>query len=115
MAFDPEVHTLDAAGFQVDKVTGAKAGIDQAPLAAPSAVVGAEYPKWVKVHTSHIVKSHAEHVSTPAFPTFHIDRVTKDVFVQVADAEEEAKALADAAKPVEVKPAGAAPSVAKPT
>lgn len=67
-----------------------------------------EYPKWVLVHLSHVHTKLGgdgqEHFSVPAFPEFHVDRLTRLVSVLVHDAEDEAKALADpAAKPVEQK------------
>ena len=51
-----------------------------------------EYPKFVEVHPSHIVRV-GDHVSTPAFPIFHIDRNTKVVTVQVQSAIEEHLAI----------------------
>jgi hypothetical protein len=78
-----------------------------------------EFPKWVKVHDSHIVRKESDvgvaidpatgaarqytalpHVSTPAWQDFHVNREDGSVTVLVKDAEEEAKALADA-QPVE--------------
>lgn len=79
-----------------------------------------DYPKWVKPHDSHIVRKKLDpihrglgssgghviasadgpdHVSTPAFAQYHVDRLTGAVSVLVNDAEEEAKALAEFVAP----------------
>lgn len=70
--------------------------------------VAIPYPKWVKPHDSHVVKKETpgapDHVSTPGFPEFHVNRGDGIVTVLVNDAAEEAKALADvSAKPEEEK------------
>jgi len=59
-----------------------------------------EWPKWVVPHASHIVRTTAanapDHVSTPAWTGCHVNRVDGVVTVLVADAEEEARAIAQA-------------------
>lgn len=55
-----------------------------------------EFPKWVRVHESHVVREDGRVVTVPAFPGFHVNRVDGEVTVMVADAEEEAKAMGDA-------------------
>jgi hypothetical protein len=101
MAFDQDKHGFDQHGFQIDKASGHRIGLDPAPAARVSP--DKEYPKWVTPHPSHIVRKETpdapEHVSTPQFPQFHIDRLTKAVTVLVADAKEEAKALAELVVP----------------
>lgn len=62
-----------------------------------------EFPKFIEPHASHVVKREAPHgeapphVSVPAFTEHHVDREGK-ITVLVRDAEEEAKALAEAVK-----------------
>ena len=78
-----------------------------------------EFPKWVVPHASHIVRQTAQpgdsrpgtensllsageapdHISTPAWTEFSVNRVTGEVMVLVQDAEEEAKALAEHVAP----------------
>ena len=73
--------------------------------AAKAAASHKEFPKFVEPHASHIVTQkpvHGDappHLSTPHFVEHHVDRFGK-VSVLVHDAEEEAKALAEAAKEV---------------
>ena len=97
MAFDHENHTIDpATGFQVDKTTGHKIGLENRPA---EKVPYVDFPKWIECHLGHIVRKRdgegPEHVSTPAFPECHVDRVTGKVTVLVKDEEEEKLALAD--------------------
>lgn len=58
-----------------------------------------EYPKWVTPHASHVVRRKddadaPEHVSTPAWPQHHVNRVNGEVTVLVNDAAEEKRAKA---------------------
>lgn len=55
-----------------------------------------DFPKYIKPHDSHVDRT-GHHVSVPAFPEHHIDRAGL-LTVLVRDAEEEAKALAEAVK-----------------
>ncbi len=52
-----------------------------------------EYPKWVEIHPSHLIRGPGG-VSAPFFEQIHIDRAG-NVTVLVADAIEEARALAE--------------------
>ncbi|MDR3464152.1 MAG: hypothetical protein P4L76_17755 [Beijerinckiaceae bacterium] len=94
MAFDPEQHEIHPSGFMVDKEDGRPLGIVQAPI-AKHPDDGADYPKWVKAHESHLVRKQvgeASHVAAPAFAQLHVDREGV-VTVLVDSAEEEAMAM----------------------
>lgn len=92
MAFDHENHVIDEAGFQRHKETGHLVGIEGSPAVAhPEA--GAEYPKWVKPHASHVHR-HRDHVSTPLFSEHHVHR-DGAVHVLVHSPEEAELAFAD--------------------
>lgn len=95
MAFDPNQHKLDAQGFIVDKDSGHRVGMENPQVASPKDV---EFPKWVAVHDSHVVKQNAAgepHISVARWP-FEIDRVTNVVRVLVQNAQDEAEAIAAA-------------------
>ena len=95
MAFDPEQHELHPSGFMVDKEDGHPLGIVQAPI-AKHPDNGADYPKWVKAHESHLIRKQvgeASHVAAPAFAQVYVDREGA-VTVLVDSAEEEAMAMA---------------------
>lgn len=99
MAYDEKLHRLDDHGFIVDRHTGQRVGLEQTRSESPRDV---EFPKWVKVHDSQIVRQNAqggEHISTPRWPQYVIDRVTQEVRVLVANVEEEAEALRDIVAP----------------
>jgi hypothetical protein len=98
MAFDPEQHEIDPkTGYMVDKETGHPVGlVSNPPVAAP---VDTVWPKWIKPHDGHLVRK-GDHVSTPHFPTFHVQRGTGEVTVLVKTEEEEAFALSDPLNPV---------------
>jgi hypothetical protein len=97
MAFDPKLHAIDpVTGLIVHKDDGRVVG-----LVSPESLPPADYqefPKYVYPHASHIVyeprngKLHVENFE------YHLDRHNV-VSVLVHDAEEEAKALADANYP----------------
>jgi len=100
MAFDPENHEIDPhSGFMVHKDTGHPIGLVPPPLQSPKDI---EWPKWVKVHDSHILRKKVEgvpdHVSVPAYPEYHVDRLTGDVSVLVHDEDQEKIATAEAVK-----------------
>jgi hypothetical protein len=59
---------------------------------------GADYPKWVKPHDSHIVVGATGAISVPGFSEFHLDRMNNSVTVLVEDAKTEKRALAQAKK-----------------
>lgn len=105
MAFDPKEHTIDpSTGFMVGKDTGHLSGIMSPPPVNPGVAI--PYPKWVKPHANHVIRKQSagapDHVSTPEFPDFHVNRGDGAVTVLVKNAAEEAKALADPlAKPAE--------------
>src|ERR1700731_5195908 len=91
MAFDPENHEIDPrSGFMVHKDTGHPIGLVPPPLHSPKDI---EWPKWVKVHDSHILRKKVDgapdHVSVPAYPDYHVDRLTGDVSVLVHDEDQE--------------------------
>jgi len=102
VAFNPNEHIIDPdTGFMRHAKTGHHVSLTPPPpggVALPS-----DYPKWVVPHVSHIVlKTAADapaHVSTPGWPTFHVNRETKEVSVLVADEDEEKRALADLSAP----------------
>jgi hypothetical protein len=80
-----------------------------------------EFPKWIVPHASHVARQKVdqkrtrpgsenslraagadeEHISTPAWPDFHVSRITGEVTVLVKDAKEEALALAEYVAPKE--------------
>lgn len=97
MAFDHENHVIDADGFQRHKTSGHLIGIEEAPpVKHPED--GAEWPKWVVPHESHVVRQKrgdVEHISTPHFQHHHVNRADGVVTVLAHDAEEEAKAMAE--------------------
>jgi hypothetical protein len=66
--------------------------------AAERVVSDIEYPKFVKPHPSHVV-TQGDHVSTPAFPEFHVDRMTREVTVLVHSVDEEQIAILEFVKP----------------
>lgn len=82
-------HTVEDHEKNVAK---AQAALD----AAKAKAAYQEYPKFVDVHPSHVVRT-GDHVSVPNFSHHHVDR-DGAVTVWVKDAEEEAKALAAAVK-----------------
>ena len=89
--FDQENHTIDpVTGFVIHKDDGHLIGIEQVP--AP-VVRGVEWPKWVVPHDSQIQRKKTEgapdHVSTPGFANYHVNRVNGEVMVLVADEDEE--------------------------
>lgn len=89
MAFDMEKHALDpVTGLQIDKETGHLVGIEPKPVKAADP---AEYPKYVEVHPSHVVKLEGGEVVTPEFSEMFRDRTGK-ISVMVHSAEEEIKA-----------------------
>lgn len=101
MAID-ERHEIDTAtGFVVDKKTGIPIGLMSQPHLPVS--LETDFPKWVIPDASHIVRKQVDgapdHVSTPGFAEFHINRLDGVVTVLVKDAEEEAKALAAREEP----------------
>lgn len=59
--------------------------------------LGLDYPKWVKVHDSHIVRRHVDgfpdHIIAPDFADTHVNRVDGVVTVLVADEDEEKRAV----------------------
>jgi hypothetical protein len=89
--FDQENHTIDpVTGFVIHKDDGHLIGIEQ----VPSPVVrGVEWPKWVVPHDSQIQRKKTEgfpdHVSTPGFADYNVNRVNGEVMVLVADEDEE--------------------------
>ena len=72
-----------------------------------------EYPKWVEPHASHVAIGRT--IVTPAWDHFHVAR-DQSVTVLVNDADEEARALAEAPKvdAVAVEAVEAAPEVEEP-
>ncbi len=54
-----------------------------------------EFPKWVLVHESHIVRRHGSAPVVQSFSNFHVNRVDNSVTVLVHDADEEQRALAE--------------------
>lgn len=102
MAIDPDKHVIEpTTGFAIDKDTGHIVGLMQAPAAR---IVGDhEYPAWVVPHESQIVRKQVDgapdHISTPGFAEFHVNRANGEITVLVQDAEDEERALSDAAAP----------------
>lgn len=97
-AFDSKIHDFDPiTGYQIDKATGRQSGLVPAPH-VPVAPIG-EFPKWVPVHESHVVRKKSEfapdHVSTPGWEYFHVNRVDGAVSVLVNDEDEEKRAGAE--------------------
>lgn len=93
-AFDPKLHEIDpVTGYQVHQDTGHPVGLIARMPAAP---VNADpaWPAWVVPHESHIVRKKTEgapdHVSTPGWEQYHVDRVSGQVTV-LAMNEDEAK------------------------
>lgn len=77
MVYDPQNHTLDpVTGYARHADSGHIIGLEQAPLA--SAVVDPDWPKWVDVHDSHVVRKHVygapDSLSTPGWKDFHVGR-----------------------------------------
>jgi multidrug resistance efflux pump len=75
---------------------------------AEAALAHKEFPKYVPVHESHVVRKQGigeipEVVAVPAFPEHHVDR-DGTVKVLVVDAEHEAKATSEATKAHEKQP-----------
>lgn len=122
--FDPELHEVDpATGFHVNKETGGIVGVVPAPI--PPAIHN-EWPKWVKVHDSHIVRKKAdtgnaefdgnavvvrnpddkvpESISTPGYADSHVNRVTGEVTVLVNNEDEEKAATGARAEKSDEKP-----------
>jgi hypothetical protein len=97
-AFNPNLHEIDpATGFQVNRDTGGLSGVIAVSPAAP-VLVDRDFPKWVGVHDSHIVRrgeGDNVHVSTPAFPDYHVNRADGAVTVLVRNEDEEKMAGAD--------------------
>lgn len=100
MAFDANQHEYDAQGFMIDKTTKQRVGLENPPPAAPPK--DNDYPKWVPVHPSQVVRK-GDYASTPNWPTFSVDRITRAITVLVKDADEEAKAVADINPPPKVE------------
>ena len=103
--YDQENHTIDPdTGFVIHKDDGHLIGIEQVPARA---VRGVEWPKWVKPHDSQIQRKKTEgfpdHVSTPGFANYHVNRVNGEVTVLVADEDEE-KVAAGEYKETEAEP-----------
>src|SRR5674476_898112 len=89
--FDQENHTIDPqTGFVIHKDDGHLIGIEQEPA---SVVRGVAWPKWVVPHDSQVQRKKTEgapdHVSTPGFTDYHVNRVTGEVTVLVANEDEE--------------------------
>jgi hypothetical protein len=111
MALDQR-HEIDPrTGFAVDKDTGHIVGLMPAP--PPRVALGIEWPKWIVPHESHIVRREVEgapdHVSTPGYPDFHVNRADGVVTVLVKDEEDEKRATGEYKAPgsengEEVKP-----------
>lgn len=93
MSFNHDEHYLDEKGFQRHKETHHLIGIEGAPP-AKHPDEGSEFPKWVVPHHHH-VHQRGEHISTPHFPQFHINRNGGEVTVLVHTPEEEKHALSD--------------------
>src|ERR1035437_9619079 len=103
--FDQENHTIDpVTGFVIHKDDGHLIGIEQVP--AP-VVRGVEWPKWVVPHDSQIQRKKTEgapdHVSTPGFADYNVNRVNGEVMVLVANEDEEKVATGEY-KEAEVEP-----------
>lgn len=95
-AFDSAVHEIDPlTGFQLDKDTGNISGVVAKPPIP--ATEPTEWPKWVKLHESQIVRRKndgaPDHVSAPDFEEFHVDRVTGEVSALVEDEDEAKRAM----------------------
>jgi hypothetical protein len=102
MAFDHENHTIDpATGYQIHKDTGHRIGLDPAPARAVDH--DPEWPKWIPVHDSHVVRRKVDgapdHVSVPAFPEYHVNRGDGLVTVLVRNEDEEKAATGEAKEP----------------
>lgn len=88
MAFDAEKHDFDDNGFMIDRDTGHRIGLEPAPRGN---VQDEEWPKWVEVHESHLVRS-GDGVVPPEWPEFHVRR-DGVVTVLVKDEGEERRAV----------------------
>lgn len=98
-AFDPAVHEIDpSTGFQIDKATGLESGIHAIPPGKPESD-DRDWPQWIPVHESHVLVKKMDgapdHVSVPAFPDYHVNRIDGSVTVLVHD-EDEAKIASSA-------------------
>ena len=99
MAFDHEKHALDQQGWQIDKKTGRRIGLDPAPH--PSTDCDPEYPKWIVPHDSHFIRVRvdgvADRIEAPGWEHVHVAR-DGVVTIMVADADREKLALAPVVK-----------------
>jgi hypothetical protein len=92
MVFNPEQHKIDPeTGLMIDKESGHPVGLVPKPA---SKAAFQEWPKWVAVHESHVVRRDSGAgapiaISVPAFLHHHVDRVTGEVTVLVQDEDEE--------------------------
>ena len=101
MTYDPAKDRIDAkTGFALDRRTGQPIGM--LPLAIRKAKDdGSPYPKWVPVHSSHLLHGvkvngvERAGLSVVDFTQFHLDRVTKVMSVTVNDEAEEERAASD--------------------
>jgi hypothetical protein len=96
--YDPKTHKIDpATGFMVDRETGVPAGLVPRPHLPVSDE--RDYPKWVVVHDSHVVRQkmdgYPEHVSTPSYVNSHVNRLNGEVTVMVANEDEEKAAVGE--------------------
>ena len=86
-----ERHEIDPkTGFMVHKETGQPVGIFEAP--PKEFHDDPDWPKWVTPHADQIVRTN-DHVSVPAFPEFHVNRLDGSVTVLVANEDEEKAAM----------------------
>jgi len=98
MAIDYERHEIDPrTGFAVDKESGHIVGLMSAP--PPRVAPEIKYPTWVVAHESQIVRRKVEgspdHVSTPGYTDFHVNRADGVVTVLVKDEEDEKRATSE--------------------
>lgn len=108
MVYDPERHKISPeTGFAVDKVTGHPVGLVGAP--AGRVGPGSEWPKWVAVHESHVVRKQfegaPEHVSVIGFEQWHVNRADGSVTVLVEDEAEARRAESEKGTPEPIKEA----------
>jgi hypothetical protein len=111
MSFDATQHEIDPkTGFMVDKDTGHRVGLEQAPAPKP-VMLDNNWPAWVPVHESYVVRHRDpnDHGANPdkkpdgpvmvvqGFKDWHVNRHDGSVMVLV-DNEDEAK-VAGAEKP----------------
>lgn len=106
MVFDPERHEISSeTGFAVDKVTGHPVGLVGTPAGRPGP--GSEWPKWVAVHESHVVRKRfegaPEHVSVAGFEEWHVNRADGTVTVLVVDEGEARRAASEKGTPEPIK------------